>query len=61
MECNLPDRIIKEVTFFAKKHSVMKVVLDTLVLLIRDSFIPDFAVLEKTLKEKLEEAESDWA
>lgn len=27
MECNLPDRIIKEVTFFAKKHSVMKVVL----------------------------------
>ena len=61
MECNLLDRIIKEVTFFAKKHSVMKVVLDTLVLLIRDSFIPAFAVLEKTLKEKLEEAESDWA
>lgn len=61
MECNLPGRIIKEVTFFAKKHSVMKVVLDTLVLLIRDSFIPAFAVLEKTLKEKLEEAESDWA
>ena len=61
MECNLPDRIIKEVTFFSKKHSVMKVVLDTLVLLIRDSFIPAFAVLEKTLKEKLEEAESDWA
>lgn len=47
MECNLPDRIIKEVTFFAKKHSVMKVVLDTLVLLIRDSFIPAFAVLER--------------
>lgn len=39
----------------------MKVVLDTLVFLIRDSFIPAFAVLEKTLKEKLEEAESDWA
>ena len=34
---------------------------DTLGLLIRDSFIPAFAVLEKTLKEKLEEAESDWA
>lgn len=47
--------------FLCKKHSVMKVVLDTLVFLIRDSFIPAFAVLEKTLKEKLEEAESDWA
>lgn len=33
---------------------------DTLVLLIRDSFIPAFAILEKTLKEKLEEVESDW-
>lgn len=27
MECNLSERIIKEITFLAKKHSVMKVVL----------------------------------
>ena len=30
------------------------------ILLIRDSFIPAFVVLEKTLREKLAEAESDW-
>lgn len=33
---------------------------DEMILLIRDSFIPAFVVLEKTLREKLEEAESDW-
>lgn len=33
---------------------------DEMILLIRDSFIPAFAVLEKTLREKLAEAESDW-
>lgn len=29
---------------------------DEMILLIRDSFIPAFAVLEKTLREKMEEA-----
>ena len=33
---------------------------DEMILLIRDSFIPAFVALEKTLREKLEEAESDW-
>ena len=33
---------------------------DEMILLIRDSFIPAFVSLEKTLKEKLAEAESDW-
>lgn len=34
--------------------------IDELLLLIRDSFIPAFIVLEKTLKEKLDEAEDGW-
>ena len=33
---------------------------DEMILLIRDSFNPAFVALEKTLREKLEEAESDW-
>lgn len=33
---------------------------DEMILLIRDSFIPAFVALEKTLMEKLAEAESDW-
>ena len=33
---------------------------DEMILLIRDSFIPAFVALEKTLWEKLAEAESDW-
>ena len=33
---------------------------DEMILLIRDSFIPAFVALEKTLREKQEEAESDW-
>ncbi len=33
---------------------------DEMLLLIRDSFIPAFVALEKTLREKLAEAESDW-
>ena len=33
---------------------------DEMILLIRDSFIPAFVVLEKTLREKLAEAERDW-
>lgn len=33
---------------------------DEMILLIRDSFIPAFVALEKTLKEKLAEAESNW-
>lgn len=34
--------------------------IDELLLLIRDSFIPAFVTLEKQLREKLVEAESDW-
>ena len=34
--------------------------IDELLLLIRDSFIPAFVTLEKQLREKLAEAESDW-
>ena len=30
-------------------------------LLIRDSFLPAFILLEETLKKKLEEAENDWS
>lgn len=33
---------------------------DALILMIRDSFIPAFSKLEKTLQEKLEEAGNDW-
>ena len=33
---------------------------DEMILLIRDSFIPAFVALEKTLRETLAEAESDW-
>ena len=33
---------------------------DEMILLIRDSFIPAFVALVKTLREKLAEAESDW-
>ena len=34
--------------------------IDEMILLIRDSFIPAFAALEKTLHEKLQEAEEEW-
>lgn len=34
--------------------------IDELLLLIRDSFIPAFIVLEKQLREKMDEVESDW-
>ena len=33
---------------------------DEMLILIRDSFIPAFVVLEKTLREKLAEAGDDW-
>ena len=41
-------------------HIYNKQEVDEMILLIRDSFIPAFVVLEKTLREKLAEAESDW-
>ena len=49
-----------------KKRNVMvhiydELEVDELLLLIRDSFIPAFLVLEKTLGEKLKEAEGDLA
>lgn len=34
--------------------------IDEMLLLIRDSFIPAFAVLEGTLRTKLDEAKGDW-
>lgn len=34
--------------------------MDELVLLIRDSFIPAFVILQETLENKLREAKSDW-
>ena len=34
--------------------------IDEMILLIRDSFVPAFTALEKTLKEKLEAAGRDW-
>ncbi len=34
--------------------------IDEMLLLIRDSFIPGFMTLEKTLREKLEKAGDDW-
>ena len=34
--------------------------IDEMILLIRDSFIPVFCVLEKTLQRKLEETKEDW-
>ena len=34
--------------------------IDELILLIRDSFLPAFSVLAKTVQSKLKEVESDW-
>ena len=34
--------------------------IDEMIFLIRDSFIPAFGELEKTLQEKLQEAEEEW-
>ena len=34
--------------------------IDEMILLIRDSFLPAFAILEETLKAKLKEVENDW-
>ena len=41
-------------------HIYIEQEVDEMILLIRDSFIPAFVALEKTLREKLAEAESDW-
>ena len=35
--------------------------IDEMILLVRDSFIPAFSALEKTLQEKLAEVRADWA
>ena len=34
--------------------------IDEMILLIRDSFIPAFSALQKTLQEKLDKVECDW-
>ena len=41
-------------------HIYNEVEIDEMILLIRDSFIPAFGELEKTLQEKLQEAEEEW-
>ena len=35
--------------------------IDEMLLLIRDSFLPAFILLEETIRKKLEEAEHDWS
>ena len=34
--------------------------IDEMILLIRDTFLPAFTILEETLKAKLKEVENDW-
>ena len=41
-------------------HIYNEAEIDEMILLIRDSFIPAFGELEKTLQEKLQEAEEEW-
>lgn len=41
-------------------HLYDKDEIDEMILLIRDSFIPAFIVLENTLKNKLDKADSEW-
>lgn len=44
----------------ASVHMYNKDDIDEMILLIRDSFVPAFTALEKTLREKLDEAGGDW-
>ena len=41
-------------------HIYNEAEIDEMIMLIRDSFLPAFTDLEKTLQCKLAEAESDW-
>ena len=43
-----------------KIHIYNEQEVDEMILLIRDSFIPAFVGLEKTLRSKLEEVKNDW-
>ncbi len=47
-----------ENTIFKNIYNEQEV--DEMILLIRDSFIPAFVGLEKTLRSKLEEVKNDW-
>lgn len=44
----------------AAAHIYQENAIDELILMIRDSFIDAFVALEKTLKEKMAEANEDW-
>lgn len=52
-------------TMLKKRNTVVHIYsddkIDEMLLLIRDSFIPAFVVLENTLEKKLDEAGGDWA
>ena len=51
---------IKDKQFTTKFRGYNEQEVDEMILLIRDSFIPAFVVLEKTLRSKLEEVKNDW-
>ena len=57
---NFSNRLIVLKTHNTSVHIYNKQEVDEMILLIRDSFISAFVALEKTLREKLAEAESDW-
>ena len=51
---------IKDKQFTTKFRGYNEQEVDEMILLIRDSFIPAFVGLEKTLRSKLEEVKNDW-
>ena len=51
---------IKDKQFTTKFRGYNEQEVDERILLIRDSFIPAFVGLEKTLRSKLEEVKNDW-
>ncbi len=57
---NFSNRLIVLKKHNTSVHIYNKQEEDEMILLIRDSFISAFVALEKTLREKLAEAESDW-
>ena len=57
---NFSNRLIVLKKHNTSVHIYNKQEVDEMILLIRDSFISAFVALEKTLMEKLAEAESDW-
>ena len=51
---------IKDKQFTTKFRGYNEQEVDEMILFIRDSFIPAFVGLEKTLRSKLEEVKNDW-